>query len=58
MLDAVAKAYPSKMSRDTISRMTPYKRSSRDTFLQKLRARDLVTTSGEWVTAADALFDP
>jgi hypothetical protein len=38
--------------------MTEYLRSSRDTYLQKLTARELVTVEGRSrVRASDSLFD-
>jgi len=57
VLDIAVAAHPDEVSKDYISEATPYKRSSRDTFLQKLRARGLVTTSSNMVRASDALFD-
>lgn len=57
ILDLVAGAYPASMSRDAISDATNYKRSSRDTYLQKLAARRLVEPSvGGGVRASDGLF--
>lgn len=55
ILAALAEAYPAGISRDELSDMTDYKRSSRDTYLQRLRARQLVTTDGD-PRAADVLF--
>lgn len=49
-------AYPAGVPRDDLSDRTGYKRSSRDTYLQRLRARQLVTTNGD-PRAADVLFE-
>lgn len=49
ILAIVADAYPDPLSRDAISDATGYKRSSRDTYLQKLAARRLVVTTNEGV---------
>jgi uncharacterized protein len=54
---AVAK-YPEAVDREAISEATSYQRSSRDTYLQRLRSRQLITEPGRGlVRAADALFD-
>jgi len=46
ILEAVAKAYPEAIGRDAIDEATGYRRSSRDTYLQRLRARALVEDGG------------
>lgn len=57
-LEVLIEAYPDAVSRDEISDRTEYKRSSRDTYLQRLGARKLVTTAGRAaVRASDTLFD-
>lgn len=50
-------AYPAGVPRDELSEVTGYKRSSRDTYLQRLRSRQLVTTVGGEPRAADVLFE-
>lgn len=57
VLEVVVAAYPSPIHRDAISEHTGYKRSSRDTYLQRLAARRLVNTKGGTVRASDQLFD-
>lgn len=58
ILEVLIAAYPDAVSRDEISDRTEYKRSSRDTYLQRLAARKLVTTAGRAaVRASDNLFD-
>ncbi len=57
VLECAVDAYPDGVSRDKIDAVTGYKRSSRDTFIQRLRARQLVTTSNDSVRASDMLFD-
>jgi hypothetical protein len=56
ILQHLIDAYPSGVVRDDLTEMTGYKRSSRDTYLQRLRARQLITTDGD-PRAADTLFD-
>jgi len=48
--------YPAGITGDELSDLTEYKRSSRNTYIQRLRARQLVVTSGGLVQAADTLF--
>lgn len=57
-LEALCDAYPSPIDKDTLSEATGYLRSSRDTYLQKLRARKLITEpSRRLVKASDMLFE-
>lgn len=49
-------AYPGGVDRDALTEATGYKRSSRDTYLQRLGARELVQASGRDVRASDTLF--
>lgn len=57
ILDALCKVYPDSMDRGALSGMTGYKRSSRDTYLQRLGARRLVESSGGDVKASPLLFN-
>ncbi|MDP3717115.1 MAG: hypothetical protein Q8T13_05015 [Acidobacteriota bacterium] len=57
ILDALVPAYPNTVTRDALSESTGYKRSSRDTYIQKLAARKLVDADGRGVTASALLFD-
>lgn len=57
ILQVVLDAYPRAVDRERISEVTGYARSSRDTYLQRLRARRLVETDRGSVRAADDLFD-
>ena len=57
VLDAAVSVYPDGVSRDQLDAETGYKRSSRDTFIQRLRSRQLCTTTGGEVRASDMLFD-
>ncbi len=46
------------MSREALTEATGYKRSSRDTYLQRLGARELVVTERDGtIRAAEQLFD-
>lgn len=52
VLIAVA-SYPDGVERDTLSVLTGYKRSSRDTYIQRLREKGYVDTSNNSITATD-----
>jgi predicted transcriptional regulator len=56
ILEALIDVHPKPMTRDQISDVTEYKRSSRDTYLQRLKARQLITVAGASVAASDRLF--
>jgi hypothetical protein len=57
ILNALADVYPESMSREALGGMTGYARSSRDTYLQRLRARKLIDlVDGGDVRAAEVLF--
>ncbi len=57
-LEVLVAAYPEAVDRERISEATKYQRSSRDTYLQRLRSRRLITEPGRGlVRASDALFD-
>lgn len=57
-LEVAIRCFPDAVSRDAISETTQYQRSSRDTYLQKLRARQLITEpSRGQVRASELLFD-
>jgi uncharacterized protein len=58
VLEVVVAGYPDAVDRERISEATSYQRSSRDTYLQRLRSRQLVTEAGRGqVRASDTLFD-
>lgn len=57
ILAEAVKTYPGTADRDAISEATGYKRSSRDTYIQRLVARRLLTTERGAVRASDELFD-
>ena len=57
ILQQLIDAYPNPVDRDELSEATGYKRSSRDAYLQRLRAKELV--EGDWkgaVLASKELF--
>lgn len=56
VLEIVIAAYPATVSRVEIDEATGYKRSSRDAYLQRLRVRELVITTGGEVQASPDLF--
>jgi len=56
ILSVLVESYPGSVSRDDLSEATGYKRSSRDTYLQRLSARRLVHSGFEGVIASEELF--
>jgi hypothetical protein len=57
VLEVLVAAYPTAVERTNLDEPTGYKRSSRDTYLQRLGARKLVVTEGRGaVRAAEGLF--
>lgn len=57
ILDAAIKAYPMAIHREDLSELTGYKRSSRDTYIQRLTSRRLLLVStGGGVIASETLF--
>lgn len=57
MLAALVAAYPNPVARDELSAQTGYQRSSRDAYIQRLSARELVKATRDGVTASETLFD-
>lgn len=56
VLELLIAVYPEAKARDEIDEATGYKRSSRDAYLQRLTARQLVTGGRGEVRASDELF--
>jgi hypothetical protein len=56
ILDALIGAHPNGLTREEIDDRAGYKRSSRDTYLQRLSARKLVDKRGDRVFASEILF--
>lgn len=52
----IVEAYPNHISRNELSDRSGYQRSSRDTYLQRLSARKLITTTRDGVRASEELF--
>lgn len=57
VLQVLINAYPDAVERESIDDATRYKRSSRDAYVQRLKARQLVKVSRDGVAASDVLFD-
>lgn len=57
ILQHLCDSYPKPLTRDVLSELTGFARSTRDAYLQRLRARQLVKLSGEGPIAASILFD-
>jgi uncharacterized protein len=57
VLDMLIEAYPNAVDRQAIDESTGYKRSSRDAYLQRLLAKQLVTTDRGTARASDNLFE-
>jgi hypothetical protein len=53
----VALGRPEGISREQIGELTGYKRSTRNTYIQRLAARELVTTNGEVICPSETLFE-
>lgn len=57
ILDVLLDAYPDPVSRDSLDEPTGYKRSSRDAYLARLAAKELVNDAGRgMVQASETLF--
>jgi hypothetical protein len=57
VLALLIEAYPKAVDRERISEATEYMRPSRDTYIQRLRARELVEVESRGtVRAAEMLF--
>lgn len=56
ILELLCQNHPMVLTRDEITHATGYKRSSRDTFLQRLGSRRLVDATREGVKASNLLF--
>lgn len=57
VLQVLIECFPDACPREAIDNATGYKRSSRDAYLQRLTARELVGTSPGHATASGLLFD-
>jgi hypothetical protein len=57
ILELIVARHPSAVTRDTISALTSYKRSTRDAYLQRLAVRKLIKSSRGGFTASDDVFD-
>jgi hypothetical protein len=57
ILECLISVYPSEAERNWLDGRTGYKRSSRDTYLQRLSARELIETVSGMPRASATLFD-
>jgi len=58
ILEVLIARYPAPVERSALDELTPYKRSSRDTYLMRLAAKELVVSVGRGaVKASEELFD-
>jgi hypothetical protein len=58
ILEVLLEAYPKAVQRDALDDRTGYKRSSRDSYIQRLGARKLIDTAGRGeVRASQTLFE-
>ena len=48
---------PDGITREEIGEKTEFKRSTRNTYLQRIAARELVTISGDVVRPSETLFE-
>lgn len=56
IFQALVDVYPKELDRGELSAQTGYKRSSRDTYLSRLKARRVIDVTGDGVKASDGLF--
>ncbi len=56
VLEVLISAYPRSVEREVIDENTEYKRSSRDAYLQRLKARQLIETVGRGEVRASAIL--
>jgi uncharacterized protein len=57
ILEALIQAYPEPVERERLSELTKYQRSSRDAYIQRMRAKQVVEVVGRGaVRASDQLF--
>lgn len=57
ILEVLIQAYPQTVTRDSLDDATGYKRSSRDTYIQRLRARQVVEVTGRGdLRASEEMF--
>lgn len=58
LLRAICESYPADLDRESLGDLTEYRKTSRDTYIQKLAARKLILTPGRGrVIASARLFD-
>lgn len=57
ILKVLIDEHPEYVQRDTISDRTGYARSTRNKYLQYMKAKEIIQTSGDGVKASDDLFD-
>jgi hypothetical protein len=57
VLEIALKHYPHSVQREVIEEAAGYKRSSRDTYIQRLQARQLLAKGGGPITASEVLFE-
>lgn len=56
MLDVLLSVYPNGVERSLIDEKTGYQRSSRDAYLARLAAKELIQKCGGGVKASDNLY--
>lgn len=56
ILDVLIGAYPEAVSRDEISEITGYKRSTRDAYIQRMTAKQIIDVKAGGVSASENLF--
>lgn len=56
ILERLIEVYPDPLTRDEISELTGYLRSSRNTYLSRMTAREIIEVAGSEVRASDKLF--
>lgn len=57
IFSVLVEQYPESIDRERLGELTEYTRSSRNTYLQKLGAKELIEVSGQTVKASPRLFE-
>lgn len=57
IFDVIVARYPDAVDRNELDEATGYKRSSRDAYLMRLAAKELITVARGMVRASDSLFE-
>jgi hypothetical protein len=57
ILELLIESYPDSVSREQITEYTDYAQSSRNAYLQRMKAREIIESDGSRIRASDELFN-